>query len=199
MFAASRARRRLCSNQSGTKIAACLSATDKPFFTEDRFHGSKQVGFGHCFDNVASTPKLRASCITSFGVGDKLVDPSSGFDPMSLWQSDVQRNQILLQFLRFPNRFQSIRCFDHDLQLLFLGRSAELNPLPVQSLGGDRSSFKPSLAVPTILKPRKSQALADGKQWKNHQRRNRTLFSEGGSFMCTASIKTSSRFRPPGH
>ena len=41
-----------------------------------------QVGFGHCFDNVASTPKLSASCTMSFGVGDKLVDPSSGFDPL---------------------------------------------------------------------------------------------------------------------
>src|SRR5260370_27438385 len=53
LFAASRARRRLCSNQSGTRIAACLSVTDKPFFTEDRFHGSKQFAFGHCVFSVA--------------------------------------------------------------------------------------------------------------------------------------------------
>ena len=43
-----------------------------------------------------------------FGVGCQLADSSSGFDSIKFGKTDVEQNQVRLQFFCFVNRLQSV-------------------------------------------------------------------------------------------
>ncbi len=100
-------------------------ATHKPLSRNDCFYSSEQLGSGPCFHNVA--PRAYAqSFLHHFarrflaqedysGRRDKFANLSSDLEAIQDWESDVQQNQIWLQFHRFLNRCQSVRHFTNDL------------------------------------------------------------------------------------
>jgi hypothetical protein len=44
-----------------------------------------------------------------FGFGSNFANSQSSFNPIQLWEADIQENQVRLQLLRFPNCFESVR------------------------------------------------------------------------------------------
>ncbi len=44
------------------------------------------------------------------------MNPPGGLESIELWQANIEQDQIRFQLLRFPDRFQSVRCFSYDLQ-----------------------------------------------------------------------------------
>lgn len=116
-----------CFSSSSVKLSIAITATDKRPAQENCFHGSEQLASGFCFDNVAPCAQAKGflhhlsrrflSQEEDFRFRTTFANFSSGFDSVQTGESDVQQNQIRLQFHRLLNRFPSVRDFADDLQV----------------------------------------------------------------------------------
>ena len=98
----------------GVKLSVAITATDKRLSQQACFHSSEQLASGLCLDNVAPCAEAKGflhhlsrrflSQEDDFRFREKFANLSSGFDSVQTWESDVQQNQIRLQFLDLPQR-----------------------------------------------------------------------------------------------
>ncbi len=85
---------------------------------ENRVHSRQQIAVSRCLYNIAPSADAKSflhyvgrsllSRKDYLGFRSNAADLSSGFDSVQRWESDVQENQIRLQFFRKPNRFWSV-------------------------------------------------------------------------------------------
>jgi hypothetical protein len=65
-----------------------------------------------------------------FGIGSDFANPSSGFNPIKLWQSNIQQNHVRLQFFCFLNRLESIRRDPDDAHNVILPELLDYETTP---------------------------------------------------------------------
>lgn len=121
----------------GWKREDRLRAADKHLSLKYGVNSSQEVTLGTCFYNVRPRPQVK-SFLDDVGRGfltqedylgfrGKFPNLPCGSDSIQGGESDVKQYQIRLQFFRFLNGFQSIRCFTDYLQfwLCSQGRAYE--------------------------------------------------------------------------
>jgi hypothetical protein len=102
------------------------SATDELPVSADRLNRGQQVDSGASFHHIAYRPKAKSffhdfgrgflAYKNYLGFGGDLADSPSGFDSVQAWKSDVEHNQLRLQFFGFLYCFESICGLADDLQ-----------------------------------------------------------------------------------
>lgn len=103
----------------------CQTGTDKPLTCKDRFNSRQQLSFRIRFDDVAARARAQGLfCNVSravfaheenFGSRGNVSDSASCFNPIQRRKTDVEQDQVWLQFLRLLNGFQSVCHFANDL------------------------------------------------------------------------------------
>jgi hypothetical protein len=118
---------------------SCKSAGDKLLATKNGADGGQQFASGLRLDDIGKCAQAESFLHHSgrrllaqeryFGVGGELAYLPSGFESIELWKTDVEHNQIRLQFFSFLNRFQTIWHFaDHLYSWQFLKYRRDKTP-----------------------------------------------------------------------
>ena len=103
------------------------AAADKLPAIKNRLDSSEQVGCSLCLRNVAPCSQAKG-CLHQLwgrflrhedylGFRCEFANLSSGFDSIQRWESDIEENQVRLQFFSFLNCFLPIGHFADDLQV----------------------------------------------------------------------------------
>ena len=107
-----------------TAVKTSQTAADKPLAVQNRSHSRQQftsirlddIGICTCaqglFGNLSGAVLAYED---DFGRGGNFPDSASGFDPIQRRQSDVEQDQVWLQFFCFSNRLQPVRRFAYDV------------------------------------------------------------------------------------
>jgi hypothetical protein len=108
------------------KIESGKSAADEPFTPKNGVYSGQQLASRICLDHVAACPQAEGFLYHIGGTflaneeyfrgGAERAYSPGGFDSIQLRKSDVQQNQVRLQFLCLLNRFESVRDLTYDLQ-----------------------------------------------------------------------------------
>jgi hypothetical protein len=108
---------------------AALFAADKIPSGPDRFHGGQQVGGESGFKNVAGGSQAESflhyqrrrflAHEENPGVGGEFANETSGVESIHSGESDVEENQVRVQFGGLLNGVESVKGFLDDLQAGF--------------------------------------------------------------------------------